>query len=119
MPRKLKLSLTVFTLLSLGAPAALARQDAPDPQLEQAVSLYRKGDVKGAVKEFRAAVKRRKDDPLAWTYLGQALAQSGELKEARKALDAALQLNPDYALAHSSLAYLHLVAGAERDAEAA
>src|SRR5215207_3029799 len=118
MPRKLKLSLAVFTLLSLGAPAARGRQDAPDPQLEQAVTIYRKGDVQGAVKEFRAAVKRRKDDPLAWAYLGQALAQSGELKEARKALDAALKLDPDYALAHSSLAYLHLVGGMERDAEA-
>jgi len=118
MPRKLKLSLTVFALLSLCAPAAFARQGAPDPQLEQAVVLYRKGDVKGAVKEFRAAVKRRKDDPLAWAYLGQALAQGGDLKEARKALDAALKLNPDYAPAHSSLAYLHLVAGMERDAEA-
>jgi TonB family protein len=119
MPRKLKLSLITFALLSLCAPAALARQGAPDPQTEQAVNLYRKGDVKGAVKEFRAVVKRRKDDPLAWTYLGQALARSGELKEARKALDAALKLNPDYAPAHASLAYLHLVSGTERDAEAA
>jgi len=82
-------------------------------------STYRKGDVNGAVKEFRAVVKRRQDDPLAWSYLGQALAQSGDLKEARKALDAALKLNPDYAPAHSSLAYLHLVSGMERDAEAA
>ena len=119
MPRTLKLTLFIFSFLSLCAPAALARQGAPDPQMEQAVTLYRKGDVKGAVKEFRAVAKRRKDDPLVWAYLGQALAQSGELKEARKALDAALKLNPDYALAHSSLAYLHLVAGMERDAEAA
>jgi TonB family protein len=118
MPRTLKLSLTVCALLALCAPAARARQDTPDPQLQQAVNLYRKGDVKGAVKEFRAAVKRRKDDPLAWAYLGQALAQSGELQEARKALDAALRLNPDHALARSSLAYLHLVSGMERDAEA-
>jgi TonB family protein len=119
MPRTLRLSLTIFALLSLCAPAALARQGAPDPQLEQAVALYRNGDVKGAVKEFRAVVKRRQDDPLGWYYLGQALAQSGDLKEARKALDAALKLNPDYALAHSGLAYLHLVAGRDRDAEAA
>lgn len=119
MPRKLKLSLTVFALLSLCAPAALARQGAPDPQTEQAVNLYQQGDVKGAVKEFRAALKRRPDDPRAWAYLGQALIQSGDLKEARKALDAALKLNADYAPAHSALAYLHLAAGREYDAEAA
>lgn len=119
MSRTLKLSLTALALLSLCAPAAPARQQgATDPQLEQAVALYRKGDVKGAVKELRTAVRRRQDDPLAWAYLGQALAQSGELKEARKALDAALKLNPDYALARSGLAYLHLVEGRDRDAEA-
>ncbi|HEX8145754.1 MAG TPA: TonB family protein [Pyrinomonadaceae bacterium] len=117
MPRTPKLSLAVFALLSLCAPAALARQGSPDPQLGQAVALYQKGDVKGAVREFRAAARRRPDDPLAWSYLGQALAQVGEVKEARKALDAALKINPDYALAHSSLAYLHLVSGSERDAE--
>lgn len=120
MPRALKHSLTIFVFLSLfGAPAALARQTMPDPQFEQAVALYRKGEVKGAVKQFRAAVKRRQDDPLAWSYLGQALAQTGDLKEARKAFDAALKLSPDYALAHSGLAYLHLAAGREREAEAA
>ena len=117
MPRTLKLSLTALALLSLCAPAALARQGALDPQLEQAVTLYQKGDVKGALKEFRAAARRRPDDPLAWSYLGQALAQTGELKEARKALDAALKIDPDYALAHSGLAYLHLVSGSEREAE--
>jgi TonB family protein len=119
MPRTLKLTLLVFSLLSLCAPAALARQGAPDPQLEQAAALYKKGDVKGAIKEFRAAAKRRPEDPLAWTYLGQALAHGGELKDARKAFDAALKINPDYAPAHSALAHLHLVAGREREAEAA
>ena len=118
MPRTPKLSLYILALLSLCAPAAPARQNATDPQLEQAVALYRKGDVKGAVKELRTAVKRRQDDPLAWAYLGQALAQAGELKEARKALDAALKLNPDYALARSGLAYINLLEGRERDAEA-
>lgn len=117
MPLTLKLSLALFALVSLGAPAARARQGAPDPQLEQAVALYRGGDVKGALKEFRAAARRRKDDPLAWTYLGQALARVGETKEARKALDAALKIKPDYAPAHSALAHLHLVSGAEREAE--
>lgn len=118
MPRSLKLTLSLISLLSLCAPAALARQGAADPQLERGVDLYRKGDAAGAVKEFRAAVKRRQDDPRAWTYLGQALIQGGDLKEARKALDAALKLNPDYALARSHLAFLLLSSGQERDAEA-
>jgi TonB family protein len=117
MPRAPKLTLFVFTLLFICAPTALARQDATDPQLERGVALYREGDAAGAVKEFRAAVKRRQDDPRAWTYLGQALIRSGDLKEARKALDAALKLNPDYALARSHLAFLLLSSGRDRDAE--
>lgn len=119
MPRTLKLSLTIFAFLSLCAPAALARQGAPDPQFEQAVALYRKGDVKGAVKEFRAVVKRRQDDPLAWSYLGQALTRRGELKDALKALDTALKLDPNYARAYANIAYLHVVAGRDSAAEAA
>jgi TonB family protein len=118
MPRTTKLTLLAFALLSLCPHAAPARQGAPDPQTEQAVNLYRQGDVKGAVKEFRAALKRRPDDPRAWAYLGQALTQGGDLKEARKALDAALKLKADYAPAHSGLAYLHLAAGREYEAEA-
>src|SRR5689334_25096346 len=98
MPRKLKLlpaATALAALLPLCAPAALARQatPAPDPQYERALAVYRGGDFKGAVKEFRAVVKRRPDDPLAWVYLGQALVRRGELKDARKALDAALKLN--------------------------
>ena len=121
-PKLLLLTSALAALLALCVPAGAAPAQqgapAPDPLLEHAVGLYRKGDVKGAVKELRAAVKRRKDDPLAWVYLGQALVRRGELKEARKAFDAALKLNPDYAVAHSSLAYLALISGRSRDAEA-
>jgi TonB family protein len=124
MPRTLKLPLHLFALaalLSLCAHAALARQGAPapDPQLQHAISIYLKGDFKGAVKEFRAVAKRRQDDPLAWVYLGQALVRRGEFKDGRKALDTALRLNPDYALAHASLAYLLMASGNELDSEAA
>jgi TonB family protein len=121
MPRTLKLPLcacALAALLPLCAPAALARQSAPDPQFEHGVALFRKGDVKGAVKEFRAVVKRRQGDPLAWVYLGQSLTRRGDLKDARKALDAALKLDPNYARARASLAYLHVVAGRESAAEA-
>ncbi|HEX8337637.1 MAG TPA: TonB family protein [Pyrinomonadaceae bacterium] len=122
MARKLKLPLAacaLAALLPLCAPSSLARQSAPDPQFERGVALYRQGDLKGAVREFRAVVKRRQDDPLAWVYLGQSFARRGELKDARKALDAALKLDPNYARAHSGLAYVHVVSGKESAAEAA
>ena len=85
--------------------------------IERGVKLFERGDMKGAAKEFRAAVKRTKDDPVAWLYLGQALVSFGDLKEARKALNTSLALRPDYADAHASLAYLHLLTGKPADAE--
>jgi TonB family protein len=118
MLKLLPVACALAALLAPRAPAALARQGEPDPQFEHALAAYRKGDFKGAVKEFRSVVKRRQDDPLAWVYLGQALARRGELKDARKAFDAALRLKPDYAIAHTSVAYLLMVSGKEREAEA-
>lgn len=82
------------------------------------MKLSEGGDMKGAVKEFRSAVKRTKNDPVVWFYLGQALVSFGDLKEARKAFNASLALRPDYANAHASLAYLLLLTGRPGDAEA-
>jgi TonB family protein len=96
---------------------------ASDPAVERGVKLFERGDMKGAAKEFRAAVKRTKTDHVAWLYLGQALISLGDLKEARKALDTSLALKPDFADAHASLAYLLLLtskpAGAEAEAKKA
>jgi Tfp pilus assembly protein PilF len=82
--------------------ATAAASATSDPSVERGVKLFQQGDMKGAAKEFRAAVKRTKNDPEAWFYLGQALLSYGDLKEARKALDAALGLKPDFAQAHAS-----------------
>jgi TonB family protein len=115
------LVVVVIALLSLSAraqvPAATAAP-AADPSVERGMKLLELGDMKGAAKEFRASVKRTKDDPVLWLYLGRALVAFGDLKEARKALDASLALRPDYADAHASLAYLFLVSGRSGNAEA-
>ena len=116
MPRTLsRLLPAALAALLAPAPAALARQ-APDAALDRGAALYREGDVKGAVREFRAAVKRRPEDHVAWVLLGQALVRRGELKEGRKAYEAALKLRPDQAGARAGLAYLLLVAGKSREA---
>lgn len=109
------------------APAARARnapaqQQPPPPaqsaELERGVELYRQGDMKGASKSLRAAVKKEsKRDPRAWLYLGQALMWRGELGDARKALDTALALDPNSAGARAALAFLHMNAGRAREAE--
>jgi TonB family protein len=110
--------------LPLSAPAQTPEQKikqssaATEGAIERGVRLYNQGEMKGATKEFRAAVKREKDNPTAWRYLGQTLIWRGEIKEARKALDESLRLRPDFADAHASLAYLLMVSGKPREAEA-
>lgn len=99
-------------------PAAQAQASASDPSAERGVNLYRQGEWKAAAKEFRSALKRRKDDAALWLYLGQSLFQNGDVKEARNAFETSLRLKPDYADAHASLAYLLLLSGNTRDAEA-
>ncbi|MBA3242446.1 MAG: TonB family protein, partial [Acidobacteria bacterium] len=85
--------------------------------LERGLRLYRQRDMKGAAKAFREAVRKRKDDPRAWLYLGQALVVRGELKDARKAFDNSLRLDPNFAAAHAGRAYLLLTIGHAFDAE--
>ena len=106
--------------LFVTAQSALARQTPPagDPNVERGVQLYNQRDLKGAIKQFRAALKTRKDDPVVWSYLGQALTLHGDLKEARKALDTSLRLKPDHADAHAGLAFLLMVSEKPREAEA-
>lgn len=119
----------IILLVALCTSAALARQQptaqaqtpdasTQDPSAERGVQLYRQGDWKAAAKEFRSALKRRKDDAVLWLYLGQSLFENGNVKDAQKAFEASLRLRPDYADAHSSLAYLLLTSGNPRDAEA-
>jgi TonB family protein len=130
-PRIINFVLIAFALALVSAPTpALAQRpeaqkptatqsaSAADTEIERGRRLYEQGDMKGAAKEFRAAVKRRKDDPVAWLYLGQTLIWRGEMKEARKALDASLRLKPDSADAHASVAYLLMLSGKPREAEA-
>jgi TonB family protein len=105
-------------------PARRARQQPPPPsaqpaELARGVELYRRGDMGGASKALRAAVKKQsKGDARAWLYLGQALMWRGELGDARKALDSALRLDPNFAAARAAFAFLHMNAGRMREAEA-
>lgn len=100
------------------AQAQTAAAAAPDPSADRGVNFYQQGEWKAAAKEFRSALKRRKDDAVIWLYLGQSLFQNGDVKDARAAFETSLRLRPDYADAHASLAYLLLTSGNTRDAEA-
>jgi len=66
---------------------------------------------------LRAAVKQDKADAFAWYYLGLALVRTDDLRNARKAFEAAVRLKPDLGFAHTGLAFTLMTAG--KDTEAA
>ncbi len=119
------LAVCFMAALACQPQTTLAQQPPPpstppaqSAELERGVELYRQGDMKGATKALRAAVKKQsKTDPRAWVYLGQALMWRGELGDSRKALNTALRLDPNFAAARASLAFLHLNSGRFSDAE--
>src|SRR5438105_3084868 len=84
---------------------------------ERGVRLYNEGKTKEAVEVLRGAVKRDNNDGDAWYYLGIALIGLDDLKNARKALESALKLKPDFGPAHTGIAYCLAAAG--KDTEAA
>ena len=83
---------------------------------DRGIELYRQGNIKEAVKMLRAAVKRDKNDGEAWHYLSMALNRDGDRKGARKAVERAARLRPDFAPARAGLAYFLLLSDKPRDA---
>ncbi len=69
--------------------AAKAARNLEDPDLKGS-ALYRSGNYEAAVDAFSAG-----DEPSANYNRGNALARAGKLKEAIKAYDQALEMNPD------------------------
>ena len=122
--------LVASCLLIIDAQAAARAQEQQAPaaavaaaERERGVELYKSGDIKGAVKALRAAVKRDEDDGEAWYYLSLALNRDGDTKGARKAVERAVKLRPTFAPARAGLAYFLLIsnklADALREAETA
>ncbi|HEY0005984.1 MAG TPA: TonB family protein [Pyrinomonadaceae bacterium] len=113
-------------LLIFSAVSQTRAQQPPAPSSEETrrgMRAYTQGDLAVAEAEFRAAVKKSKEDASAWYYLGLTLARKGRMKDARKAIETAVKLLPQSAGAHSSLAYMLMLANkseaALREAESA
>jgi len=68
-----------------------------------AIMLFRKGDRQGAVDQARQAVDQQPGDGVAQTKLGFLLEQTGQMDESARHYQAALQLNPNNALAGQGL----------------
>jgi tetratricopeptide (TPR) repeat protein len=79
--------------------------------------LLKDGNAAAAVEELKPVAERRKTDGDAWYLLGVALSQLGRHKDARKAFEKAIKLNPDDAGSRAGRAYSLLMLGKLRDAE--
>jgi TonB family protein len=84
---------------------------------EAGIASYRSGNLKQAIKSLREATKKNKNDESAFYYLGLALSDSLEMKEASKAFEQTIRLKPDFGPAHTGLAYTLLFTSKARDAE--
>ena len=93
--RQLKSTLAFGLLtiaLSVSAICHTVPQQQPADETARGISLQQQGKSEEAASALRAAVKHNKNDLLAWHYLGLALQQKGDAKEARKAHEKAANL---------------------------
>jgi TonB family protein len=88
--------------------------DSEDQQ--HAKELYRQGRFADAASLLRKVVKENKSDEEGWYYLGLSLLQSKGAKDATKAFETALKLQPNFAQARVGLSYSFLLRNKPADA---
>lgn len=86
--------------------ALIDRPAEPEYHFHLADTLYRLGNVRGAIERYYAAVEHDHQFLEAWTQLGCALAEIDDTVAARDAFQVALDLHPDFPDAHFHLAQL-------------
>ena len=113
-----------FFSLIVGARTSIYAQQSPQANdKERGIELYSKGNFSEAVKALKEAVKKQQGDIEAWYYLGLSSHGDGKIKDARKAFEKTLSLNPDFARGYAAVAYMQLLSndnqGAVKNAEKA
>ncbi len=74
---------------------ALNPSDARSMRWMVSMVLLPVGEVNGAIAMARRATELDPLDSELWSVLGEALVQAGQMEEARKALDRALEISPE------------------------
>ena len=109
---------TLVASAALFFNSAFIAAQAPGAKERQAgILFYNEGKTVEAISALRTAVKQDKADGDAWYYLGLALVRVDDMKAARKALTEAVKLKPQFAPAHTGLAYTLMAASKNEDAE--
>lgn len=63
-------------------------------ELNRIAKIYQSGNVEKAIPELKSYLSAHADDTLAWTILGHASKDAGQLAEAEKAYKEAIRRNP-------------------------
>jgi tetratricopeptide (TPR) repeat protein len=99
---------TVPARESIGTPPARTQADAKArayDDLKSAEERFQWGDIEGAERLARTAVRNLADNPQAFYLLGVVLLAKGDAKEAKAAFERALAIDPKY---NDADAKLHL-----------
>lgn len=81
------------------------------------VEHYAAGRTREAIAAYREAIERNGEMAIAWNGLAMALAKDGDLESAIEAAKRYVELDPDDALAHTSLSVIYQRMGMIPEAE--
>lgn len=85
--------------------------------LNEALTLERQGDYAAALTSYRLALRDKPDDQKVLQNMAIAYTRTGQLDEAVRCYQRALQLDPSLSGAHYGLAFLHLKKGERPEAQ--
>lgn len=114
LPLILFLGVCPFAKLEL---AAQTTEVSSQNDRQRGIDLFQQKRIPEAIKALRAAVKKTKNDSEAWYFLGLALLREPkEIKNASKAFETVLRIQPNHAKARVSLSYSLLLRNKPSDA---
>ena len=96
--------LLVFCIAAGGPACSCQQPDFPETHINLGVALELRGDLDGAIAEYRQALRMKPDDAKAHYNLGGALRLKGDLDGAISEYRQALRLKPDFPAAQNNLA---------------
>ena len=89
----------------------------------KASEFLERGDARGAAQVYEEAIQLKPSHPKLHYNLSLALNKLGDRVQEKKTLERAIELDPNFALAHNRLGLLYLTqaksAGAEREFQSA
>lgn len=88
---------------------------AAQTSMSEAVKLFNQGNYFAAKSQFEYAAKTDKSGE-AWSYLGLIYTRQNDLKNANKAFQKSLKLNPRFVQSQIGLAYVYLLRNKDDDA---